>query len=103
MDFIKEALRPDTSAETLIQQEYVKQAQRFHGGRAFQFISDYFFERNRKHAFLDEHVHAQGFDKEEFLKLLAKEKGLGPNVDFFSMTDLEALAKKFKEEQMQQL
>ena len=35
MDFIKEALRPDLTSETLIQQEYVKQAQRYHGARSF--------------------------------------------------------------------
>lgn len=103
MDFIREALRSDTSAETLIQQEYVKQGQRFHGARSFQFVSDYFFERQRKHAFIDEHVYAQGFEKEDFLKLLAKEKSLGPNVDFFSQPELEALAKKFKDEALQRL
>jgi hypothetical protein len=103
MDFIKEALRNDTSAETLIQQEYVKQSQRYHGGRSFQFISDYYFERQRKHGFIDEHIFAQGFEKEDFLKVLAKEKGLGPNVDFYSMQEMEALAKKFKEEATQSL
>ena len=45
MDFIKDALRNDTSSETLIQQEYVKQAQRYQGARSFQFINDYFLER----------------------------------------------------------
>ena len=27
-----------------------------------------------KQSFIDEHIYAQGFDKEDFLKLLAKEK-----------------------------
>ncbi len=74
MDFLKEALRSDTSAETLIQQDYVRNSQGFHGGRSFKFINDYFIERQKKQTFIDEQVYAQGFEKEDFLKLLAKEK-----------------------------
>ena len=48
MDFIREALRNDISNDTLIQQEFVKQGQRYHGARSFQFISDYYIERQRK-------------------------------------------------------
>lgn len=75
MDFIREALRNDTNQETLIQQEFVKQGQRFHGARSFQFVNDYYIERQRKQAFIDEQIYALGYEKEEFLVLLAKEKG----------------------------
>jgi hypothetical protein len=54
MDFLKEALRSDTSAETLIQQDYVRNSQGFHGGRSFKFINDYFIERQKKQTFIDE-------------------------------------------------
>ena len=54
MDFIREALRNDSNHDTLIQQEFVKQGQRFHGARSFQFVSDYYIERQRKQAFIDE-------------------------------------------------
>ena len=75
MDFIREALRSDTSNETLIQQEFVKQGQRYHGARSFQFVNDYYIERQRKQALIDEQIYAQGYEKEDFLKILAKEKG----------------------------
>jgi len=61
----------------LIQQEFVKQGQRFHGARSFQFVNDYYIERQRKQAFIDEQIYALGYEKEEFLVLLAKEKGMG--------------------------
>lgn len=48
MDFIREALRNDSTQETLIQQEFVKQGQKFHGARSFQFVNDYYIERQRK-------------------------------------------------------
>jgi hypothetical protein len=35
MDFVKMALNNNVTTETAIQQEYVKQAQRFHGARSF--------------------------------------------------------------------
>ena len=111
--FIRDALRNDVHAETAIQSEYVKQAQRYHGARSFKFITDYYIERQKKQSFIDENIFAQGFEKEEYLKILAKTKGnllifkffsgLGPNVDFFSVQELEALAKKFKEEQVNNL
>lgn len=75
-NFIREALRNDVSQETFIQAECVKQAQRFHGARSFKFITDYYIERERKQRFIEEHIFAQGFEKEDFLKLLAKNKGM---------------------------
>jgi len=75
MDFIKGALTEE-SKEALIQQEYVKQSQRFHGARSYSFISDYYEERQKKQSFIEENLVAQGFDKEEFLKLVAKEKSM---------------------------
>ena len=47
MDFIKGALTEETK-ETLIQQEYVKQACRFHGARSYSFISEYYEDRHKK-------------------------------------------------------
>ena len=58
MDFIKVALRDGNGNEAVLQQEYVKQAQRFHGARAFQFVNDYFLERNKKQTFIDEQIFA---------------------------------------------
>lgn len=114
MDFIKEALSENAATGGAGQAEIVRSGQKYHGARAFQFVNDYFIERTRKHGFVDEELYAQGFDKDDFYKLLAKTKGteeiflivyhlgLGPNVDFFSMQELEGLAKKFKEEQAAQ-
>jgi len=74
-NFIREALRNDVTDETFVQAEFVKQAQRFHGARSFKFITDYYIEREKKQRFIDEHIFAQGYEKEDFLKVLAKEKG----------------------------
>jgi hypothetical protein len=57
-NFIREALRNDVSEETLIQAEFVKQAQRFHGARSFKFITDYYIERERKQRFIEENIFA---------------------------------------------
>jgi hypothetical protein len=75
MDFIKVALRDGSGNEALMQLEFVKQAQRYHGARAFQFVNDYFLERTKKQTFIDEQIFAQGYEKEDFLKVLAKAKG----------------------------
>ena len=98
INFIKGALS-DENKEQLLQEEYVKEAQLFHGARAYAFVTDYQRERYNKQAYVEENVSAQGHDLEDFLACLAKEKGLGPNVDFFSLQEIEALAKKFKESQ----
>ncbi len=64
-------------------------------------------ERQKKQALIEEEIFAHGFEKEDFLKILAKTKGiltflpylgLGPNVDFFSLQELADMSKKFKEE-----
>ena len=63
MDFIRSALKEDPK-ESLIQQEYIKQAQHFHGARAYSFISDYYHDREDKKQYIEENVFAQGFDKD---------------------------------------
>jgi len=73
--FIRDALRNEVHQETAIQAEYVKQSQQYHGARSFKFITDYYIERQKKQSFIDENIFAQGFEKEEYLKLLAKTKG----------------------------
>jgi hypothetical protein len=75
MDFIKEALSDNAVTGASGQQDIVKSGQKYHGARAFQFINDYFIERTRKQAFIDEEVYAQGFEKDDFYKILAKAKG----------------------------
>ena len=44
LNFIKSALTEENK-ESLIQQEYIKEAQTFHGARAFSFINDYYTDR----------------------------------------------------------
>lgn len=58
MNFVRDALKSETNSETLIQQEYVKHSQRFQGARSFQFINDYYIERQQKQGFIEEHVYA---------------------------------------------
>ena len=41
-------------------------------------MNDYFLERTKKQTFIDEQIFAQGYEKEDFLKVLAKAKGKRP-------------------------
>ncbi|CDW76278.1 px domain containing protein [Stylonychia lemnae] len=99
MNFIREALS-DENKEQIIQGEYVKEQQLKHGARAFSFVTEYQKERLTKQGQINESVVSQGYEIEEFLAVLAKEKGLGPNVDFFSLDEIKALAQKFIASQM---
>lgn len=105
MDFIRSALSEE-SKEQIIQDAYVKEQQVFHGARAYAFITDYTFDRIDKQNYITEQITAQGYETEKFYALLANEKSkltlltfleLGPNVDFYTMQEIEALTKRFKE------
>eukprot|EP00347_Sterkiella_histriomuscorum_P002889 403366404 len=98
MSFIKEALTDETH-EQQIQSSFVKEQQLLNGARAYSFVLDYQKERLSKQGFINENVVAQGHEIEEFLTILAKQKGLGPNVDFFSLAEIQEHAKKFLESQ----
>lgn len=74
MDFIRSALKEETK-ESHIQAEYIKQQQHFHGARSYAFVSDYYHDRQDKQLYVDENLYAQGYDKDAFLNMLAKEKG----------------------------
>jgi hypothetical protein len=48
-------------------------------------VSDYYHDRQDKQLYIDENLYAQGYDKDAFLNMLAKEKGRLSSAHLFTM------------------
>lgn len=61
------------------QSVYVKEAQKYNGGRAYSFAQEYQLQRQQKQYYIQEILVANGYDIEGFYALLNKEKGMSSN------------------------
>ena len=74
LNYIKSAFG-DESKEQILQNEYIDEAKKFHGARAYAFVESYSLDREYKNLYIQEHITAQGFEQDDFLAFLAQEKG----------------------------
>lgn len=69
----------------------MSEAKKFNGSRAYTWVETYQLDRDNKNNYLQENIVALDYDLDKFMELLSKEKGYGPNIDFFTMEELKAL------------
>ena len=72
IDFFASALMEDKEQPET--PKSVEEAIQENGKRAMRFITDYYKERQLKQTFIEETLYAKGYEVEEFLKFLSKEK-----------------------------
>lgn len=75
LEFFKSAFQDETK-EKIIQNDYIEEAKKYHGGRAYTFYEAYNMDRENKNQYIKENLIANDYDYDEFLALLAKEKGI---------------------------
>jgi|LauGreDrversion4_2_1035121.scaffolds.fasta_scaffold173012_1 hypothetical protein len=104
MSFLRTALLSDNAQDRLRELDLVQAEVTEHTRRADQYINNYLIERRKKSGLIYERLvskseDCENTDLEEFEKRLAEKKpGFGPNLDFFSLEELEELIKEFNKE-----
>jgi hypothetical protein len=104
MTFLRTALLSDNAHERLRELSLIQGEVDEHSRRADEYINNYIADRRKKVALIDEKIvskseDCENTDLEEFEKRLAEKKpGFGPNIDFFTLPELEELIKEFNKE-----
>ena len=65
-----------TTVQQTLQETFIQEQRDFHSMQSLAQIYDYQRERQEKLDLINERVVSNGFDMEEFLKILSKEKGI---------------------------
>lgn len=99
---LRTALISENQSERIRELEAVGRQVKWYETKGEEFIKWYWDDRRAKQAMIDERIISKSedceqTDFEEFERLLCTEKpGLGPNIDFFTIEELQELCTKFR-------
>jgi hypothetical protein len=102
--FLRTALISENQSDRIRELEAVGRQVEWYEKKGEEFIKWYWEDRRAKQALIQERIVAKSedceqTDLEEFEKLLCQEKPcLGPNIDFFTIEELQELCTKFRQE-----
>lgn len=87
-------LAPVKSTQQILQETFVEEQRQINSERAVSEIVSYQRQRQAKLNFIEEAVIANGYDMEDFLQILVKEKPGAASVDDFSLDEIKQAIQK---------